>query len=171
MWRVLEKERKKGWGGGENKWEKKRGTGKEKGWGGGENKWEKKRGKGKEKGLRRRREQMEKEEGRERVRRREKKRGIGEEKVWGEEGAATTSGRVYLGPMTRVSQYCKALRSPSEPFSCCHNGKVSLPSTWWLPFTTEGLFDWQTAESSNFQDNIRQYNSAFSFTPFILSDY
>ena len=32
--------------------------------------------------------------------------------------------------MTRVSQYCKALRSPSEPLSCCHNGKVSLPSTW-----------------------------------------
>ena len=35
-----------------------------------EDKWEKKRGTGKEKGLRRRREQMEKEEGRERVRRR-----------------------------------------------------------------------------------------------------
>ena len=35
-----------------------------------------------------------------------------------------------LGPMTRVSQYCKALRPPSEPLNCCHNGKVSLRSTW-----------------------------------------
>ena len=61
-------------------------------------------------GLRRRREQMEKEEGRERVMRREYVGGIGEERVWGEEGAATTSGRVYLGPMTRVSQYCEVLR-------------------------------------------------------------
>ena len=36
------------------------------------------------------------------------------------ERAATTSGRVYLGPMTRGCQHCQALRLPSEPLNCCH---------------------------------------------------
>ena len=73
--------------------------------------------------------------------------------------AATISGRVYLGPMTRVSQHCKALRFPSEPLNCCHNGKVSLPLLGDYPLPLKDLFTGSnTAESSNFQDN-----SAFSF--------
>ena len=57
-----------------------------------------------------------------------KGRGGGENKWEKKSVAATISGRVYLGPMTRVSQHCKTLRFPSELLNCCHNRKVSLPS-------------------------------------------
>ena len=60
-------------------------------------------------------ERKEKEERRERVKRRRKR-------------AATTSGRVYLGRMTRVCQHCQALIFPSEPPQLllqCENQPVS----------------------------------------------
>ena len=83
------------------------------------------------------------------------------------ERAATTSGRVYLGPMTRVCQHCQALRFSSEPINCCHNGKVSLPPLGDYPSPLKDLCTGSnTAESSNFKDNIRQYNSAFFFASF-----
>ena len=94
------------------------------------------------------------------------------ERVWRRrerERAATTSGRVYLGPMTRVCHHCQILRLPSEPLNCCHNEKVSLPPLGDYPSTLKDLFtDSITAESSNFQDNIRQYYSVFFFASFKL---
>ena len=61
------------------------------------------------------------------------------------------------------------IRVPSEPLNCCHNGKVSLPSLGDYLSLQKDLFTGSNiAESSNFQDNIRQYNSAFSFTSFKL---
>ena len=86
------------------------GQGKRKGRGGGENKWEKKKG------------QQEKRKGEEKT----------EQQL--------TSGRVYLGPMTRVCQHCQALRFPSELFNCCHNGKVSLPPLGDYPSPLKDLF-------------------------------
>ena len=80
--------------------------------------------------LRKRREQMGEEERdrrRERLRRRR-------------ERAAITSGRVYLKPMTRVCQHCKALRFPSEPLNFCHSGKISLPPLGDYPSPLKDLF-------------------------------
>ena len=63
---------------------------------------------------------------------------------------------VYLGPMTSVCQHCQALNFPSESLKCCHNGKVSLPPLCDYPSPLMDFFTGSnTAESSNFQDNIR----------------
>ena len=97
--------------------------------------------------------EKEKEERRERVRRRRKI------------AAVTTSGRVYLVHMTRVCQHCQALIFPSEPLNCCCNVKISLLLLGDYPSPLKDLFT--TSKSSNFQD-IRQYNSAFSFASFKL---
>ena len=62
-----------------------------------------------------------------------------------------------------------ALPFPSEPLNCCHNGKVSLPPLGDYSSPLKDLFTGSnTAESSNFQENIRQYNSGFSFASFKL---
>ena len=126
-----------------------------------------------EKGLKRRREQMEKEErdkGEEERTNGRRREGQGKRKGEEKRVAATTSDRVYLGSITRVYQHCQALRFPSEPFNCCHNGKRSACHQFGdYPSPLKDLFTGSnTAESSNFQDNIRQYNSAFSFASFKL---
>ena len=74
--------------------------------------------------------------------------------------------RVYLGPMTNVCQYCQALRFPNELLNCCHSGKVRLPQLESYPTELKDLLTSTTTESCNFHNNIRQYNSAYSFASF-----
>ena len=53
--------------------------------------------------------------------------------------------------------------------SIADNGKVSLPPLGDYSSPLKDLFTGSnTAESSNFQDNIRQYNSTFFFASFKL---
>jgi hypothetical protein len=48
---------------------------------------------------------------------------------------------------------------------CCSNGKVQLPILNAPPgILSELLFDHQSNQSKQFQQNIRMYNSMFSFT-------
>ena len=61
---------------------------------------------------------------------------------------------------------CRALRFQSEPLNCCHNGKVNLPPLGVFPSALKSLFTDSTELATNFQRNIRQYNSAFSFASF-----
>ena len=69
----------------------------------------------------------------------------------------------YMGPMTAVCHHCQALRFPSEALNCCHTGKVSLPALANYPQPLEELFTGTSTEARNFRENIRKYNSAFSF--------
>ena len=81
--------------------------------------------------------------------------------------AATTGGvSIYVGPMTTVCQHCNALRFPHETLNCCHRGKVSLPALVDYPQPLKDLFTGTSNEARNFRENIRQYNSAYSFTSF-----
>lgn len=48
---------------------------------------------------------------------------------------------------------------------CCRNGKIQLPLLKMLPkLLQELLFESHTAQSRNFQQNIRMYNIMFAFT-------
>jgi hypothetical protein len=60
----------------------------------------------------------------------------------------------------------KARESANPNFQmCCSNGKVQLPLLNNPPQTLSHLlFDCQAKESKDFQQNIRMYNSMFSFT-------
>ena len=95
---------------------------------------------------RRRRVEMSATKKRERDRERErtngrKREGQGERKGEEEkrEQLATSSGRIYLGPMT-FCQHCQALIFPIESLNCCHNGKVSLPPLGEYPSPLKDLF-------------------------------
>ncbi|XP_064643098.1 uncharacterized protein LOC135497266 [Lineus longissimus] len=71
-----------------------------------------------------------------------------------------------LGPMSETCKDCAALRFSSENFNCCHNGKVSLPPLPPYPPELQNLFMANDAQSKNFMENIRQYNSSVSFASF-----
>ena len=79
---------------------------------------------------------------------------------------ATESGRIYVGPITTVCEYCQALRFPNEPQNCCHNGKVSLPTLADYPTPLKELLTGSSTEARNLRENIRKYNSAYSFASF-----
>lgn len=104
--------------------------------------------------LRRRREEMNEEERNREVHRRRTAR------------LSTQSERLYLGPMTTVCWHCQALRYPMEALNCCHNGKVKLPVLAEYPSHLKDLFTGTSTEARNFRENIRKYNSAFSFASF-----
>ena len=116
-----------------------------------------------EKGLRRRREHIEKEERdreRERMKRREQmgeeERDKGRKRVRRRRESSSS----YYKWQSLPGAYDKsllALRFPSEPLNCCHNGKVSLPPLGEYPSPLKDLFTGSnTTESCNFQDNIRR---------------
>ncbi|KAF2368867.1 hypothetical protein FHG87_000374 [Trinorchestia longiramus] len=71
----------------------------------------------------------------------------------------------YTGAMNVRCQFCGALRFQRE-LNCCHNGKVSLPPLQEYPENLRLLFDADGAEGSNFRQNVRNYNSAFTFPSF-----
>ncbi|KAF2369120.1 hypothetical protein FHG87_000128 [Trinorchestia longiramus] len=70
------------------------------------------------------------------------------------------------GAMDVRCQFCGALRFQREQLNCCHNGKVSLPPLQEYSENLRLLFDAHGAEGSNFRQNIRNYNSAFTFASF-----
>ena len=71
-----------------------------------------------------------------------------------------------IGHMTEQCQFCQAFRFPMEPLNCCHNGKVSLPPLSPYPQELKNLLTQNNAQSRNFKENIRQYNSAVAFASF-----
>ncbi|KAF2368082.1 hypothetical protein FHG87_001166 [Trinorchestia longiramus] len=72
----------------------------------------------------------------------------------------------YTGAMDVRCQFCEALRFQREQLNCCHNGKVSLPPLQEYPKNLRLLVVADSAEGSNFRQNIRNYNSAFAFATF-----
>jgi hypothetical protein len=66
-----------------------------------------------------------------------------------------------------ICEYCGALRFSSEtPTFCCRKGKVQIYMHD-LPFEIRRLFDSQTdCDAKYFINNIRYFNSHFSFTSF-----
>ena len=72
----------------------------------------------------------------------------------------------YIGALDVRCQFCGALRFQRELLNCCHNGKFSLTPLQENPQNLRLLFDADNAESSNFRQNIRKYNSAFAFASF-----
>lgn len=79
---------------------------------------------------------------------------------------APASVGIYVGPMTTQWEHCQALRFPRENLNCCHSGKVSLPALVEYPQPLKDLLTGPNSEARNFRDNIRHYNSAFSFASF-----
>ena len=80
--------------------------------------------------------------------------------------SAPASVGISVGPMTTQCQHCQALRFPRESLNCCHSGKVSLPALADYPQPLKDLFTSTSSEARNFRENIRKYNSAFSFASF-----
>ena len=70
-----------------------------------------------------------------------------------------------IGPMNNICPHCNALRFIDEPLNCCHNGKITLPELS-FPEDLKQLLLGKSAQSKNFRDNTRQYNSAFAFASF-----
>ena len=71
-----------------------------------------------------------------------------------------------IGGMTKTCHYYDAKLWPTETSSlCCANGQVNLPPLQTLPEPLHHLFMGDTAESRCrcFRNNIRSYNSAFTF--------
>ena len=80
-----------------------------------------------------------------------------------------------LGPMNIVCPNCDALHWKVERLQsstnrqnifgdCCLSGKVQLPKLQPVPRTLRHLLEGQGPEAKQFHQNIRQYNSAFTFT-------
>ncbi|UYV60631.1 hypothetical protein LAZ67_1001719 [Cordylochernes scorpioides] len=74
---------------------------------------------------------------------------------------------VYIGQMSRVCQFCSALRFKDEPFGlCCKQGRVSLPAIESPPEPIFSLLSGQHPLSKSFLLHIRRYNSIFQMTSF-----
>ena len=71
-----------------------------------------------------------------------------------------------VGKMLKQCLHCCAFRFTSELTNCCHNGKVSLPNLKPFPSELKDLFSRKTAQSKNFVENIRKYDSAMAFASF-----
>jgi len=69
--------------------------------------------------------------------------------------AATINDKIYLWPVTRVCQYCQALRFPNESLNCGHNVKVSLPPLEEYPTHLRDLLTESTIDLMNFHHNLR----------------
>ena len=69
----------------------------------------------------------------------------------------------YSGPMTTICPHCRSLRFRNEPLNCCHNGKVDIPPLSQYPVALHQLLTVRSPQATNFNENIRQYNSAFAF--------
>ena len=66
-----------------------------------------------------------------------------------------------------ICEYCGAIRFPGEgPSFCCRQGKVNIVNTT-IPDELRRLFTSQTdRDALYFRQNIRYFNSHFSFTSF-----
>ena len=66
-----------------------------------------------------------------------------------------------------ICEYCGAIRFPGEgPSFCCRQGKVNIVNTT-IPDELRCLFTSQTdRDALYFRQNIRYFNSHFSFTSF-----
>jgi hypothetical protein len=71
-----------------------------------------------------------------------------------------------MGKMDIVCQFCQALHFKGELRNCCHNGKVALPQLSPYPADMNTLLTGNSAQSRNFMDNIRNYNSGIAFASF-----
>ena len=77
----------------------------------------------------------------------------------------------YCGAMDVACEHCNALHFEGERTSadgkfssCCRKGKVILPPKKEVPeYLKEILSNSKHDDYTNFQDNIRSYNSALSF--------
>ncbi|UYV72470.1 hypothetical protein LAZ67_9003273 [Cordylochernes scorpioides] len=74
---------------------------------------------------------------------------------------------VDIGQMSRVCQFCSALRFRDEPFGlCCKKGRVSLPAIESPPEPIFSLLSGLHPLSKSFLLHIRRYNSIFQMTSF-----
>ncbi|UYV74078.1 hypothetical protein LAZ67_11002044 [Cordylochernes scorpioides] len=74
---------------------------------------------------------------------------------------------VDIGQMSRVCQFCSALRFRNEPFGlCCKQGRVSLPAIESPPEPIFSLLSGLHPLSKSFLLHIRRYNSIFQMTSF-----
>lgn len=72
-----------------------------------------------------------------------------------------------IGPLAIVCSHCKALRFRSEaPGLCCASGKVKLPRLRPPPEPLWTLVSGTGGESTQFLQNIQQYNNCFQMTSF-----
>ncbi|UYV76743.1 hypothetical protein LAZ67_14001932, partial [Cordylochernes scorpioides] len=70
-----------------------------------------------------------------------------------------------IGGLDIVCPYCSALHFPGETVgsSCCHKGKVILPTLSSFPYEMMELMTSNSVEAKYFQTNIRSYNSSLAF--------
>lgn len=68
-----------------------------------------------------------------------------------------------LGKMNQICYFCTALQFKGENLNCCHKGKVTLPPLASYPEELRLLLTIHTAQSRNFCQYIRQYNSSLAF--------
>ncbi|UYV73989.1 hypothetical protein LAZ67_11001733 [Cordylochernes scorpioides] len=74
---------------------------------------------------------------------------------------------VDIGQMSRVCQFCSALRFRDEPFGlCCKQGRVSLPAIESPPEPIFSLLSGLHPLLKSFLLHIRRYNSIFQMTSF-----
>ncbi|UYV67468.1 hypothetical protein LAZ67_5000717 [Cordylochernes scorpioides] len=74
---------------------------------------------------------------------------------------------VDIGQMSRVCQFCSALRFKDEPLGlCCKQGRVSLPAIESPPEPIFSLLSGLHPLSKSFLLHIRGYNSIFQITSF-----
>jgi hypothetical protein len=90
-------------------------------------------------------------------------------------------GRHMLKPNKLKCLNCEALMFPEEKLNgsddnpifslCCSKQKFKLPPLRQLPLALRRLLDSSTTLGKHFLENIRKYNSMFSFTSFNASVY
>ncbi|UYV81103.1 hypothetical protein LAZ67_20000006 [Cordylochernes scorpioides] len=79
----------------------------------------------------------------------------------------TADSSVDIGQMSRVCQFCSALRFRDEPFGlCCKQGRVSLLAIESPPEPIFSLLSGLHPLSKSFLLHIRRYNSIFQMTSF-----
>jgi hypothetical protein len=71
-----------------------------------------------------------------------------------------------LGNMDNICNLCQALKFRGENHNCCHGGKVQLPPLAPYPQQMKELLTLNTAQSCNFREHIRRYNSSVAFASF-----
>ncbi|GBO40345.1 hypothetical protein AVEN_174635-1 [Araneus ventricosus] len=74
------------------------------------------------------------------------------------------------GMMTEICNFCQALywrnelNSSNKYTKCCHDGKVRLPNLAETPYLLKELLTNNSLEARNYQQHIREYIVALSFT-------
>ncbi|GBN24309.1 hypothetical protein AVEN_89360-1 [Araneus ventricosus] len=73
------------------------------------------------------------------------------------------------GMMTEICNFCQALywrkelNSSNKYTKCCHDGKVRLPNLAETPDLLKELLTNNSLEARNYQNHIREYNTALAF--------